>query len=138
MKISIDRIKKEKKVVLEYEDEQFQNKAQREATKGPLRLKLVLSLIDNANVRIKGEVEGEFLLICDRCCDKFLQHKEIRFDEIFELEKKEITERMIYLDNKIKDIVLTSFPIKILCDENCKGICLGCGVNLNKNKCKCG
>jgi hypothetical protein len=45
MKISIDRIKKEKKVVLEYEDEQFQNKDQREATKGPLKLKLVLSLI---------------------------------------------------------------------------------------------
>jgi uncharacterized protein len=77
------------------------------------------------------------LLTCDRCCDKFLQHKEIKFDEIFELEKKEITERLVYLDNKIKDIVFTSFPIKILCSDNCKGICLGCGVNLNKDKCKC-
>jgi len=137
MKISIDRIKKEKKVVLEYEDEQFQNKNQREATKGPLKLKLVLSLIGDENIRIKGEIEGDFLFTCDRCCDKFLQHKEIKFDEIFELEKKEITERLVYLDNKIKDIVFTNFPIKILCSDNCKGICLGCGVNLNKDKCKC-
>jgi uncharacterized protein len=137
MKISIDRIKKEKRVVLEYGDEQFQDKEQREATDGPLRLKLILGLVSNDNVRIIGEIKGDFLLTCDRCCDKFLQYKEIKFDEIFELDKKEISERMIYLDNRIRDIVLTSFPIKILCNENCKGICLGCGVNLNKEKCKC-
>ena len=137
MKISIDRIKKEKEVSLEYEDEQFQNKPLRESTQGPLKIKFVLSLAGNANIRIKGEIEGNFELICDRCADSFLQYKKIELDEIFELSKKELSDRMVDLDSKVKDVVITSFPIKILCNENCKGICLGCGVNLNKEKCKC-
>jgi uncharacterized protein len=137
MKISIDRIKKEKEVSLEYEDEQFQNKPLRESTQGPLKIKFVLSLVGNANIRIKGEIEGNFELICDRCADSFLQYKKIELDEIFELSKKELSDRMVDLDSKVKDVVITSFSIKILCNENCKGICLGCGVNLNKEKCKC-
>jgi uncharacterized protein len=137
MKISIDRIKKEKEVSLRYEDEQFQNKPLRESTQGPLKIKFVLSLVGNANIRIKGEIEGNFELICDRCADSFLQYKKIELDEIFELSKKELSDRMVDLDSKVKDVVITSFPIKILCNENCKGICLGCGVNLNKEKCKC-
>jgi uncharacterized protein len=137
MKISIDRIKKEKEVYLDYEDDQFQNKQLRESTRGPLKIKFVISLVGNTNVRIKGEIEGIFELVCDRCADSFLQNKKIELDEIFELSKKELSDRLVDLDSKVRDIVVMSFPIKILCNENCKGICLGCGVNLNKEKCKC-
>jgi uncharacterized protein len=137
MKISIDRIKKEKEVYLDYEDDQFQNKQLRESTRGPLKIKFVISLVGNTNVRIKGEIEGIFELVCDRCADSFLQNKKIELDEIFELSKKELSDRLVDLDSKVRDIIVMSFPIKILCNENCKGICLGCGVNLNKEKCKC-
>jgi uncharacterized protein len=137
MKISIDRIKKEKEVYLDYEDDQFQNKQLRESTRDPLKIKFVISLVGNTNVRIKGEIEGIFELVCDRCADSFLQNKKIELDEIFELSKKELSDRLVDLDSKVRDIVVMSFPIKILCNENCKGICLGCGVNLNKEKCKC-
>jgi uncharacterized protein len=137
MKISIDRIKKEKEVYLDYEDDQFQNKQLRESTRGPLKIKFVISLVGNTNVRIKGEIEGIFELVCDRCADSFLQNKKIELDEIFELSKKELSDRLVDLDSKVRDIVVMSYPIKILCNENCKGICLGCGVNLNKEKCKC-
>jgi uncharacterized protein len=137
MKISIDRIKKEKEVYLDYEDDQFQNKQLRESTRGPLKIKFVISLVGNTNVRIKGKIEGIFELVCDRCADSFLQNKKIELDEIFELSKKELSDRLVDLDSKVRDIVVMSYPIKILCNENCKGICLGCGVNLNKEKCKC-
>jgi len=137
MKISIDRIKKEKEVAMEYEDEQFQDKLTRESSQGPLKLKLVLSLVGNDNIRIKGEIGGVFKLICDRCGDTFFQHKTIELNEIFELTEKELSDRMVDVDSKIKEVVVISFPMKILCNENCKGICLNCGVNLNKEKCKC-
>jgi uncharacterized protein len=137
MKISIDRIKKEKEVYLDYEDNQFQNKQLRESTRDSLKIKFVISLVGNTNVRIKGEIEGIFELVCDRCADSFLQNKKIELDEIFELSTKELSDRLVDLDSKVRDIVVMSFPIKILCNENCKGICLGCGVNLNKEKCKC-
>ena len=137
MKISIDRIKKEKEVILEYEDDQFQNKSLRESTQCPLKIKLFLSLVGNTNVRIKGEIEGNFELVCDRCADNFLKYKKIELDEIFELSKKELSDRIVDVDSKIRDVVIMSFPIKILCSESCRGICLGCGVNLNKEKCNC-
>jgi len=137
MKISIDRIKKEKEIVLEYEDSQFKNKSFREATQGSIKIKLVLSLVGDTNVRIKGEIKGNFELVCDRCADSFLEYKKIEFDEIFELTKEELSDKMVDIDSKIRDVVVMSFPIKILCSENCKGICLGCGVNLNKENCRC-
>lgn len=137
MKISIDRIKKEKNVVLSYEDEQFIKKDVEYQTIGPLKVNITLSLAGEENVRIKGQIEGQFNLTCDRCCTEFIENKKLYIDEIIELEKKEIIEHMVELDTKIRDIVLISFPVKLLCDSECKGICLGCGVNLNKEACKC-
>lgn len=137
MKISIDRIKKEKKVEVSYQDTQFENSSLREHTTGGLNVNVILSLAGETGVMIKGDISGEFSLECDRCCTRFSQHKKILIDEVFEIEEKEISSRMIDLDTRIHDIVLTSFPMKILCNENCKGICSGCGANLNKEECKC-
>ncbi|MCS7152045.1 MAG: DUF177 domain-containing protein [Endomicrobia bacterium] len=137
MKISIDRIKKEGVVDLEYEDEQFQKKGLREFAEQPLKIKVTLRLVGSNNISVKGDIDGEFSLICDRCCEEFVHHKHLIIDEVFELDKKELSERMVNLDLKIRDYVLESFPIKILCKEDCKGICSGCGVNLNTQECKC-
>ena len=34
------------------------------------------------------------------------------------------------------DIVL-NIPTQVMCDEECKGLCHDCGVNLNHKACKC-
>ncbi|OPJ56926.1 YceD family protein [Alkalithermobacter paradoxus] len=40
-----------------------------------------------------------------------------------------------------KEIVENAFilnvPRKVLCDEDCKGMCVNCGVNLNEAECRC-
>ena len=41
------------------------------------------------------------------------------------------------VDSIVREDVLLSLPTKHLCDEDCKGICAGCGVNLNEQECKC-
>lgn len=33
--------------------------------------------------------------------------------------------------------VVASLPMKTLCQNNCKGLCLNCGVDLNKESCDC-
>lgn len=137
MKISIDRLKIERKISLEYKDSQLEDTTLREHTLGPLDIRLVINLVGNENFKLEGEIEGEFELICDRCCDSFLQHTKIKVDTILEIEKKELEERNIYIDSRIKELVLSNFPMKILCSNLCKGICLKCGVNLNKQECKC-
>ena len=40
-------------------------------------------------------------------------------------------DRLVYLE------VLMSWPLKVLCRENCKGICSQCGKNLNNGPCGC-
>ena len=39
----------------------------------------------------------------------------------------------VFINNEI----LVNFPMKVLCSENCKGICNRCGANLNLRSCNC-
>ena len=41
------------------------------------------------------------------------------------------------LDAPICDEILLGFPMRILCSEDCKGLCAGCGADLNREACRC-
>ena len=55
-------------------------------------------------------------------------------DEVHTLEKDA---REINLTDDVRDLLLLSVPAKLLCAEDCKGLCPGCGVNLNSEECHC-
>ena len=63
-------------------------------------------------------------------------------DEDIELRVEEIG--MIYfkgeeinLQQGIQEQVVMAFPLQLLCDKNCKGLCPKCGSNLNRGDCGC-
>ena len=37
----------------------------------------------------------------------------------------------------LKDTIICEIPMKVLCREDCKGLCLKCGKNLNEGECGC-
>ena len=41
------------------------------------------------------------------------------------------------VDKLIYGEILVNWPMKVLCKEDCKGICKVCGMNLNKGDCNC-
>lgn len=41
------------------------------------------------------------------------------------------------LDAPICDEILLGFPMRILCSDDCRGLCAGCGVDLNREACRC-
>ena len=41
------------------------------------------------------------------------------------------------LEDPLLDLLYMEFPQKILCDEDCKGLCSICGQNLNDKECNC-
>ena len=41
------------------------------------------------------------------------------------------------VDQLIFGEILVSWPMKVLCREDCKGICKRCGANLNLSECQC-
>ncbi len=38
----------------------------------------------------------------------------------------------------LQEMVILNHPNKMLCQDECKGLCPGCGVDLNTDSCKCG
>jgi len=42
------------------------------------------------------------------------------------------------LNPYIEENLILSIPMKMLCREDCKGICPGCGADLNHEVCRCG
>lgn len=43
----------------------------------------------------------------------------------------------IELDVDVRDFALLSVPMKKLCKEDCKGLCIKCGKDLNEGNCGC-
>ena len=52
--------------------------------------------------------------------------------DVFEIDSSEVN-----LMEIIESTLCFNMPQRILCSEYCKGICSGCGVNLNTEDCKC-
>ena len=48
-----------------------------------------------------------------------------------------VEENSIDTDALINHEILIHFPMKVLCREDCRGICLKCGKNLNHGECGC-
>lgn len=44
---------------------------------------------------------------------------------------------MLDVDDEIRETMVLSFPSKILCDEDCQGLCPKCGKRLNEGPCSC-
>ena len=38
----------------------------------------------------------------------------------------------------VEECLFINEPFKVLCDEDCKGLCPSCGANLNQEQCSCG
>ena len=83
--------------------------------------------------------------VCDRCLKEFESVKTVRHETMVasELEDEDNDEILLMEDGVIDlgDLAQTMFILemdsKTLCDEDCKGICPGCGVDLNQGSCTC-
>ncbi|MFH1733516.1 MAG: DUF177 domain-containing protein [bacterium] len=95
------------------------------------------------------EVEAEASFSCDRCNDCFTRKHlctgtiYYAFDdgEDFSTEPEQTllprNATEIDLAQDIRDLLILELPTKVLCDEECKGLCLNCGANLNREACSC-
>ena len=90
--------------------------------------------LQNDYVIISIRVTGEMLLICDRCGEEtpyVLDLTEKKTINVLDFgEKYDVTKH-------VKEIISLSLPARILCRDSCKGLCQGCGKNLNFGNCEC-
>ena len=107
-----------------------------------------LSNIGKGKALIEGKSLLTFVLSCDRCLKPVNTEIELDFTrEIFSPEvitDDDMREDQNFVDDYELDIelllqeeLLLAWPVKILCKEDCKGICKKCGQNLNDKTCEC-
>lgn len=110
---------------------------------------IVVKHVKNRELMITGEGRLVLEIPCDRCLEavptEFILEftKNVDLDESSEEQAMELDEKN-YIDGYNLDVdkllyneILIGWPMKILCREDCKGICNMCGQNLNKGTCDC-
>jgi uncharacterized protein len=96
-------------------------------------------------LQLEGTASAQLELCCDRCQKLFRRKKEIPLHFILaqELADEEENEIVLLDGNEVDvgDLAFTAFVLEMdtknLCSEDCKGLCPGCGVNLNEEACRC-
>ncbi len=115
--------------------------------KEPLLIKL-----HNAGKRtftLETVIDLSMMIPCDRCLEdvkydmNIKVNKEIDMNES-ENDKIELSDEQSYISDNCLNIekliyneILVKLPMKVLCSEDCKGICNRCGANLNSQTCNC-
>lgn len=85
---------------------------------------------------------------CDRCLKPLTKEIETVLSEKMIIDKgnsnSDDDEEFIYLNDTLLNLddyiwsqVVISLPMKILCNNDCKGLCPQCGVDLNTQSCNC-
>lgn len=105
-------------------------------------------------VGLHGRVTGKVRVSCDRCDTVFDYPVDTPFDLYFipasrEMDEKEkeldadeldecyYTDPRLDLGEVVNEQLILSLPIKVLCREDCLGLCPRCGGNLNVQACSC-
>lgn len=132
MKISVDELKTKGEIELEYiSDEITKYEDVKPIDKTVVKVKV--SLTGN-EISIRGKMNCNVMFECDRCLSNFRKDMEIGISFMLDIDEvKEIVD----IDSNLRDLFVSSIPIKRLCNKGCKGLCPGCGVNLNYEMCKC-
>ncbi len=86
---------------------------------------------------------------CDRCLEPVLQKIAVDVSQKLDMNKTEqqriealdeinfISGNHLDVEHFVYGEVLMNLPMKVLCSEDCKGICNQCGINLNHATCEC-
>ena len=98
-----------------------------------LLIKAHLKRVDNT-VFAQTHVEADFGFMCARCLEEFHERQSRDYEFTFDLTP---ADEYIDLGEEIRQEIILENPTRILCQDDCKGICGGCGVNLNSEPCQC-
>jgi uncharacterized protein len=106
------------------------------------------------DIRLRGKLATGLELQCARCLEPVPQEIEREFELLYrplgadagrdELSVTDAEAEIGYyqgdgilLEDVLREQVLLALPLKVTCREDCRGLCLHCGKNLNLEQCSC-
>jgi uncharacterized protein len=107
------------------------------------------------DIRVVGDFSTEIEHRCARCLDPVITPVGGSFDLLYRplgvdagKDERSISEAEteigyysgegIELEDVLREQILLALPARAICREECRGICAGCGRNLNIEACTCG
>ena len=137
----------EETVRLEMEEIRLQSGTYPIISKEPVYVKV--EHIRGKELLITAETRLSVIIPCDRCLEDVKREFELNCVKHVDvgLSDAELTEELDesnFIDGYHLDVdkllfheILSSWPTKVLCREDCKGLCNVCGQNLNTGSCNC-
>ena len=116
---------------------------------GKNSVSLTIAQTENQVIRLEGEGTITVLIPCSRCLENVEVPISIEISEEIDMkltdqERIESLDESSYIQDKQLDTekllhneILIRWPMRVLCKEDCKGICSRCGANLNQGSCDC-
>jgi len=86
---------------------------------------------------LTGRITAKAQLPCSRCLAPVNQELAADFEEEFDEQEFPEEDAVIDLEDVASQLWVTSVPMRVLCHNECKGLCPQCGKNLNENECDC-
>ena len=110
---------------------------------------------DSPGFRLKGRLAYSQTVVCSRCLAPIVQPIESRVELVLlvgeaeptvgEVELTESDLSTVYLENAQFDMepilleqLQLNIPMRLVCRDDCAGLCPTCGVNRNTESCDCG
>ncbi len=102
-------------------------------------------------ILLHAEMWAKGTFVCDRCLEDFHRQMDGTYSMVYiqgdrstvDMKKEEEIQVLsadtnyIDLDEDVRQYILLSIPQKLLCREDCQGLCPICGVNRNNASCTC-
>ena len=122
---------------------------------------LHLTNVENRRLLIQGELDVTVSVPCDRCLSEVPTALHLVIDKSLPIEfaqgipkegkqsadqeeDDDNLEQLEYMngfqldaDRLVYGEILFAWPAKVLCREDCRGICVKCGANRNETSCSC-
>jgi uncharacterized protein len=106
-------------------------------------------------VRLRGRIKAEVEVLCDRCLAATREPLEVEFEASY-IPREAAAERgdnvelladdlefaayegdAVDVDELVREQILLALPTRLLCREDCRGLCQKCGADLNAGECSC-
>jgi uncharacterized protein len=103
----------------------------------------------DVNLNVKTRIR----MFCSRCLEPIDRDLDLAFELVFKKVSENTTKDLnltedelkvieyegvqIDMTERIRESIILEVPIKLLCSDNCKGLCPICGENLNFGNCGC-
>ena len=153
MQIALNDVLKDDEKILRVDADFGPDTFEMKLGKYPITRKTPVSLVltnkGKRNLLIQGRMDLTILIPCGRCLEEVPVEFELDFEKkidmnLTEEKRREALDECAYIhgydldvDELVYSEILVNWPLRVLCKEDCKGICSRCGANLNQGSCDC-